>query len=86
VAVAGKYAYVADDGGGLQVVDLSDLAKDRFYFLVTGGRGQTVRVQRSRNLKDWEDWQQVTLGIEPASLTDTNMLSAACGFYRAVQP
>jgi hypothetical protein len=86
VAVVGNYAYVADGYAGLAVVDLMRLTKDRLHFLVTGEPGQTVRVQRSRNLRDWEDWQQVTLGAEPADLTDTNILSTPCGFYRAVAP
>jgi hypothetical protein len=86
VAVAGNYAYVADGAAGLAVVDLINLAKDSFHFLVTGEPGQIVRIQRSRNLRDWADWQQVTLGTEPADLTDTNMLCAPCGFYRAVAP
>jgi hypothetical protein len=86
VALAGNYAYVADDWAGLQVIDIINLAKDRFHFRVTGEPGQTVRIQRSRNLRDWEDWQQITLGTAPAELTDTNTLSAPCGFYRAVAP
>jgi hypothetical protein len=86
VAVVGNYAYLADGSAGLRVIDLINPAKDRFHFLLTGEPGQKVRVQRSRNLRDWEDWQQVTLGTEPADLTDTNILSAPCGFYRAVAP
>jgi len=70
----------------LQVVHLVNPAKDRFHFLVTGEAGQKVRVQRSRNLRDWENWQQVTLGTATADLIDTNMLSAPCGFCRAVAP
>jgi hypothetical protein len=68
------------------VLDLVNLGKDKFHFLVIGEAGQTVRVQRSRNLKDWEDWQQVTLGTAPADLIDTNILSAPRAFYRAVAP
>ena len=86
VVIAGNYAYVADGEDGLVVVDLISPANDRFHFLVTGEPGQTVRVQRSRNLTDWEDWQQVTLGTGPADLIDTNTLSTPCGFYRAVAP
>jgi len=86
VAVAGNYAYVAEEQAGLEVIDLINLARDGFHFLVTGAPGQKVRVQRSRNLRDWEDWQQVTLGTEPADVTDTDTLSAPCGFYRAVAP
>jgi hypothetical protein len=86
VAVAGNYAYVADGAASLEVIDLVNLAKDRFHFMVTGESGQKARVQRSRNLRDWEDWLEVTLGTGPADLTDTNILSAPCGFYRAVAP
>jgi hypothetical protein len=77
---------VADGEAGLQVVDLINLAKDRFHFVVTGEPGQKLRVQRSPNLRGWEDWQEVTLGTEPADLTETDILSAPCGFYRAVAP
>jgi len=85
VAVAPNYAYLASDAG-LEVVDLINLAGNGFHFLVSGEPGQTVRVQRSRNLKDWEDWQQVTLGAAPADVTDANTLSTPRGFYRAVAP
>jgi hypothetical protein len=86
VAVAGNYAYVADYDAGLEVIDLVNAAKDKFRFVVTGEPGQKVRVQRSRNLTDWQDWQEVTLGDGPADLTDADMLSVPCRFYRAVAP
>jgi hypothetical protein len=86
VAVAGNYAFVADGEQGLVVVDLINLPKDRFHFLLTGEPGQRVRVQRSRDLKVWEDWRQITLGTAPADLIDSNTLSTPCGFYRAVAP
>jgi len=86
VAVAGNYAYVASADTGLVVVDLLNLAGDRFHFLVRGQPGQKVRVQRSLNLTDWQDWQEVTLGDSPADVSDTDFLSAPRWFCRAVAP
>jgi hypothetical protein len=86
VAVAGNYAYVAEGYSGLEVIDLVNEAKDKFRFVVTGEAGRKVRVQRSRNLTDWQDWQEVTLGSGPADLTDADVLSVPCRFYRAVAP
>jgi hypothetical protein len=32
--------------------------------------GLSVRIQRSANLKNWEDWQTLTLGSSPSELSD----------------
>jgi hypothetical protein len=41
-----------------------------FRFLVRGDAGLSVRVQGSVNLRDWEDWQMLTLGAIPRELSD----------------
>ncbi len=45
---------------------------------------QRIRVQRSTNLRDWEDWQTVTLGENGSQLTDTIVGNAQC-FYRVIE-
>jgi hypothetical protein len=86
VAVAGNYAYVSQYDGSLRVVDVANFARDRFHFLVRGEPAQKVRIQRSQNLTDWQDWQEVTLGSGPADVTDADFLSVPRCFYRAVSP
>jgi hypothetical protein len=55
-------------------------------FLLHGEAGLSVRVQRSTNLRDWENWQSVTLGAVPAELTDPAAGAIPRRFYRAVYP
>ena len=50
---------------------------------VKGKCGQRVRLQRSENLLDWEDWQTMTLGGDGCGLIDTTTATPA-RFYRAV--
>ena len=57
-----------------------------YRFLLHGEAGLSVRVQRSANLRDWEDWQPVTLGAAPAELTGSDAGAIAHRFYRAVSP
>jgi len=137
MAVSGNYAYVADSGAGLQVIDVSNPANPQrvggnslvdarglivagtnvfvaagydglvifdlfrpslrlepvstqqpggFRFLVRGDAGLSVRVQRSANLIDWEDWQTLTLGTTPSELSDLDAGAVSRRFYRAVTP
>lgn len=51
---------------------------------MAGPTGQRVRVQRSINLRDREDWQTLTLDSTALELTD-EPASAAQRFYRAVE-
>jgi hypothetical protein len=57
-----------------------------YRFLLHGDAGLTVRVQRSSNLRDWEDWQLVTLGAGSDELTDPEAGAMPRRFYRAVYP
>jgi hypothetical protein len=57
-----------------------------YRFLLHGEAGLTVRVQRSTNLRDWEDWRPVTLGAVPAELIDPDAGAIRRRFYRAVYP
>jgi hypothetical protein len=63
-------AIVADDG--------------RLRLRLSGVSGQCVRVQRSTNLKDWEDWQTVTLEGTTCELSDDTS-TASQRFYRAIE-
>ncbi len=54
-----------------------------FRMAVSGQPGSKVRVQRSSNLRDWEDWESVTLGQQPIELSDSDTLTAPNRFYRA---
>lgn len=53
---------------------------------VNGPRGVPFRVQRSPDLRSWDNLSNVILGDSPATLTDTGPLSGPTGFYRAVHP
>ena len=55
-------------------------------FLVRGDAGLSVRVQRSANLRDWEDWQALTLGATPSEFSDFDASTNSHRFYRAVTP
>lgn len=135
IAIAGRYAYVATGGSGVQVIDLIDPSRPRLMggnasmnaydlavvddhllvagaadgfgvfelfqtplrlegskgtndgqidLLIDGPAGSTAKVQRSTDLSRWEDWQTVTLGEAPITVTDTLAGQSARGFYRAV--
>ena len=48
--------------------------------------GQTARVERTENLRVWQDCQTVTLGNIPTELIDSSVNATAEPFYRAVTP
>jgi hypothetical protein len=54
--------------------------------LAKGACGQRVKLQRSSNLVDWEDWQTMTLGgnATGCGLIDT-AAAARQRFYRVVE-
>ncbi len=45
----------------------------------------TVRVQRSTNLRDWEDWQTVSRDQGPSELQDSEAGAVPYMFYRMVE-
>jgi hypothetical protein len=57
-----------------------------FRLLVRGEAGLSVCVQRSANLRDWEDWQTLTLGATASELSDLDAGAVSHRFYRAVAP
>ena len=95
LTVAGNNVFVAGPDG-LVILDLfrpslrlelvSPQQPGGFRFLVRGDAGLSVRVQRSANLRDWEDWQTLTLGATPSELSDLDAGANSRRFYRAVTP
>jgi hypothetical protein len=53
---------------------------------VEGRAGSAVRVQRSVDLRDWQDWQSVGLTNSPTRLADPDTAGQAWRFYRAISP
>jgi hypothetical protein len=45
----------------------------------------SVRVQRSVNLLDWQDWQTVSRADGPSELQDPNASATSCRFYRGIE-
>jgi hypothetical protein len=98
VFVAGDYAYVANGDRGLAIFDIAALAKwsrlvpqglgtnRAFTFTLTGATNQVLRIQRSENLRDWQDWKAFTSEDAPLPVTDPDAASATARFYRAVSP
>src|SRR5262249_37483840 len=96
VAVVGNKVFVAGSEDGLIILDLfrpslrlelvSPQQPGSFQFLVRGPAGLSARVQRSANLRDWEDWQALTLGATPSELSDRDASAVSHRFYRAVTP
>lgn len=94
--VAGTNVFVAAGYDGLVILDLfrpslrlelvSPQQPGGFRFLVRGDAGLSVRVQRSANLRDWQDWQALTLGATPSELSDLDAGAVSYRFYRAVTP
>jgi hypothetical protein len=96
IVIAGNKLFVAAGGQGLMILDLfraplrlepvSPQQLGTFRFLLRGETGLGVRVQRSSNLRDWEDWQAITLVNIPTELSDPDARSIPHRFYRAVYP
>jgi hypothetical protein len=93
VTVHGEFVYIAAGDDGLIIVNrFSDLqfgppmvANDGSLQLrLTGLNGQHARIQRSPNLRDWEDWVVVPVGEQPTEVADPDARSRAQRFYRAV--
>jgi hypothetical protein len=91
----GRLFTTAADGHGLAILDLfrplrlaplRTLASRPFRFHADGPRGVSLRLQRSGDLTDWQDWQAITAGAEPVEVSDPDATIAPRRFYRAVSP
>jgi len=93
VCVEEQRLYAATRCSGLAILHLfrppefgplgrSDLAGLRLSLVGTGGRA--LRLQRSGDLRVWEDWIDVTATGEAQAVFDPNATSQPRQFYRAV--
>jgi hypothetical protein len=70
----------------LVTLNVPSVASDNPLRLVTHSPAPaTVRVQRSTNLLDWEDWQTVSRDSGPSELRDTEADTTPYRFYRGVE-
>jgi hypothetical protein len=92
IAVVDNLIYMADGWRGLLILELSRppwievAGLNPFTFRLSSEPGATLRVQRSSNLQDWEDWQTVTLGDAPVELSNPDAAPTSARFFRALQP
>ena len=70
-------------GYGQQHISAIVLSDGRVQLQWSGPSGRGIRVQRSANLADWEDWRAVTLDGEGCELIH-DPAAASQRFYRAV--
>lgn len=93
ITVGGDKVFVAGGKDGLIILDTFTMLRfgparilndGRIHLQLGGASGQSVRVQRSPNLVDWEHWKTVTLGENVSELIDT-IASTSPWFYRAVE-
>lgn len=96
LAISGGKLFAAGGQGGLGVFDLftpalnvaasATQASGSLNLQVDGPPGTSVRIQRSDDLQAWQDWQTLTLGELPQTLSDAVSKSQERVFYRAVSP
>jgi hypothetical protein len=95
VAVYGDNVFVAGGADGLVIFETFRpplrLAVPRLSLegpltiSVAGPAGSTARLQRSTNLREWEDWVVLPLGEQPTEIGDPEAGIAPQRFYRAVE-
>jgi hypothetical protein len=86
---------VVDPGRGLVVLNLfrpgDSLSTPRFspdgslLLTISGETGSTARLQRSTNLRDWEDWVIQPVADEPTEIGDPDARTTPYRFYRALE-
>ena len=96
VSVAGDKVFVAAGGDGLVILNtvtptlrfepLTRFDAGVFRFSLNGPSGQSARVQRSDNLRDWQNWQTVTVGNGPIEVADPDVSANVKRFYRTISP
>jgi hypothetical protein len=64
---------------------LSPIDPNAARLRLRGPSGETARIQRSTDFREWTDWQTVPLGDVPQDFRDQE-LSAPTKFYRTVAP
>jgi hypothetical protein len=93
LAVDGGKVYVAAGAQGLLIfntyqapprVEPVALCRDGFHLLLRGETGQVLRLERSRDLRNWTPFATVPIPASGQSLIDPLATSAPFLFYRAV--
>ena len=99
VALSGHTAYVVYLGGAmasrpqaLLAIDIrlspriesAEFGGNVFRLVFRGEAGRTIRLQRSPDLKTWEDWVILTATGDSQAVADPSAGSHPCQFYRAV--
>ena len=90
VAVGPYSVYVAAGDDGLILFDkplrigpASVQPDGRLRILLHGPGGRDLRIQRSLNMIDWEDWRSVTLDGDGSGIVEDPTINTEC-FYRVV--
>jgi hypothetical protein len=93
LAVAGNLVFAAAGWDGLVIlntyqppprIESTVFDGDGFHLIFRGEAGRTIRLQRSSDLKTWEDWVILTATGESQEVADPSAGSHPCQFYRAV--
>ncbi len=58
--------------------------EDGFHLILRGEADRTIWLQRSTDLKTWEDWVILTATREPQAVADPSVGSQPYRFYRAL--
>jgi hypothetical protein len=94
VAVQGDHVYAADGDGGLTILNSVRPLRltvsppgpgHPLTVTVCGPLGSRAGVQRSTNLRDWQDWMVVSVGEQPTEILDPEAPIVPQRFYR-VEP
>ena len=96
VVLAGEVAYVLGGQDGLLILDRylpplrfeTGLALDStgLHVVLRGEPDQSIRLQRSRDLKTWEDWVNMSGTGSSQEVVDPSAGSLSSQFYRLVPP
>jgi hypothetical protein len=65
-----------------QLEAISHQTGNAFGLSIRGQAGQSLLLQRSTNLRDWQDWKPLTLGNTPEMVLDPDTAGAPRRFYR----
>ena len=86
--------YVASEDDGLIILNKfaelrfgpASVRTDRLIRLpLAGPSGQRIRIERSANLIDWEEWQTAVIGDDDGCEITDSTTQAPRRFYRAIE-
>jgi hypothetical protein len=93
VTVSGDKVYVAAGEDGLIIlntyqpppcIESAEFGDGGFRLVFRGEAGRTIWLQRSADLRTWEDWVILTATGDSQALADPSADSHPCQFYRAI--